>query len=126
MKSLNVIEAAYRGTLEEQDDTVVWISHAMYDAGATLDVLLRGNAVNYAVRGQSVEALKFGSRQQKNSPQIAKDVAGLVEKGIAVFALQEDIAERGIDEGDLIYGLSLISRKDQAKLYDTYDQVWHW
>ena len=49
---LHIVESAYRATLEEQDDPVVWLCHAMRGAGAALDLLLQGNAVAYGVREQ--------------------------------------------------------------------------
>ncbi len=126
MKALNVIGTAYRGTLEEQDDTIVWLTHAMKGAGADLDVLLRGSAVNYASMTQEVPALSFGDRRQKNSPHIAEDVSGLIGKGIAVYIIDEDIDERGLADGDLIEGLTHVKRADVPKLFDGYDHVWAW
>lgn len=126
MKTLSIIETAYRATLEEQDDTVVWITHAMTGAGAELGVLLRGNAVNYAVRAQAVGPLSFGGRTQTNAPDVAGQVAGLVGKGVDVFVVQDDLEARGIDGAELIEGLKPISRNDLPGLLESHDRVWHW
>ena len=126
MKALNVIGTAYRGTLEEQDDTIVWITHAMKGAGADLDVLLRGSAVNYASKAQEVLPLSFGDKTQKNAPHIAEDVLGLIGKGIAVYIIDEDIAEQGLDDDDLIDGLTRVKHAELPKLLDGYDHVWAW
>ncbi len=126
MKVLQVIEAAYRATLEEQDDTIVWLTHAMKGAGADLDVLLCGNAVNYAVRGQDASGLSFGDWQQTEPPDIAGDIAGLVGKGIAVFVVEEDAAARGLGNAELVDGVNRLARGGIPALLDKYDQIWHW
>ena len=126
MKALNIIESAYRGTLEEQDDTVVWITHALKGAGAELDVLLKGNAVNYAVASQHVPSLAFGERVQSHGPHLADDVAGLIGKGITVHIIQEDLDARGIQAGELIDGLTPVARGDLPNLFQGYDHIWHW
>ena len=126
MKALNIIETAYRATLEERDDTIVWLTHAMKGAGAELDVLLRGNAVNYTAKAQEVPSLTFGERVQKHSPRLAEDVAGLIGKGIDVYIVSEDLADRGLVSGELIDGLKPVSRGDLATLFDGYDHIWHW
>lgn len=126
MKVLQVIKTAYRATIEEQDDTIVWLTHAMKGAGAELDVLLTGNAVNYAVTAQSAEGLAFGEWQQTQPPRIARDIGGLIEKGVSVFVADEDIAELGIGEAGLVEGIQRVSGEEIAKLYNGYDQVWQW
>lgn len=126
MKALNIIESGYRATLEEQDDTIVWITHAMKGAGADVDVLLRGNAVNYLVQGQDASGLSFGDENQTQPPQLAQDIAKLVEKGVTVYATKEDLQDRGIANADLVQGVERISRAETAGILDNYDQVWHW
>lgn len=126
MKALQVIESAYRCTVEEQDDPVVWITHAMKGAGADLDVLLRGNSVNYAVKGQDASGLSFGDLPQTHPAQIERDIRQLSEKGVSVYVVKDDAADRGISESDFVDGVQSVGRPEVAKLFSEYDQVWHW
>jgi sulfur relay (sulfurtransferase) DsrF/TusC family protein len=126
MKTLNVIETAYRATLEEQDDPIVWIVTAMKGAGADVGVLLTGNAVNYAVKGQDSSGLRFGARQQTHSPHLEADLQRLLGKGVDVHIVEEDVSERGLERHELIAGLKPVSRAGVAQLYDAFDRIWHW
>lgn len=126
IRVLNIVNSAYRATLEEQDDPVLWIVAAMRGAGAGADVLLRGNAVNYGVKGQDAAGLKLGDWSQTHPPDLPRDLKKLVDGGAAVFFVQEDAAARGIEPADLIEGLSPIDRAGLATLIDTYPAVWNW
>ena len=126
MKALNIIETAYRATIEEQDDTVLWLTHAMRAAGADLAVLLRGNAANYAVASQDASGLAFGAERQTQPPRLAGDVSRLIEKGIGVYVVEEDLDRRGLRRDDLIGGLQFIPQAGIAGLLASFDQVWHW
>ena len=126
MKVLNIVKAAYRGTLEEQDDTIVWFCHAMKGANADIDVLLRGNAVNYAVKAQDASGLSFGGARQTQPPQLANDLVKLNGKGVKIFVVEDALRERGIESSELIDGLAFVPRAKLAKLFGDYDQVWQW
>jgi hypothetical protein len=125
-KQLHLIEDAYRATLEEQDDTIVWLCHALRGAGAELDLLLSGNAVSYGVRAQQVLPLAFGRREQKHAPDLAGDLAGLLAKRVRGYYVEEDAAERGIEAGDLLDSLVPVSRAKLATLFAGYDQIHRW
>ena len=126
MKTLSIVESAYRATIEEQDDTIVWLTHAMKGAGADLAVLLRGNAVNYAVRAQDASGLACGDWRQTQPPKLAGDVEGLIGKGVSVYVLNEDLAARGLRADELVAGLRQIDGQALPGLLAQYDQVWHW
>jgi hypothetical protein len=125
-KLLQVIESAYRATIEEQDDTCVWITHAMKGGGADLAVLLRGNAVNYACRGQDASGLSFGGKAQTQPPRVSDDLAGLIGKGVEVLVVEDDCAERGLERSELIEGVKSVKKSGLPRLFDGYDQIWHW
>jgi sulfur relay (sulfurtransferase) DsrF/TusC family protein len=126
MKTLNIIEAGYRATLEEQDDPIVWLTHAMKGAGAELNVLLRGNAVNYTVKAQGVPPLAIGARQQKHGPRLPEAVSGLIGKGVEVYVVKEDLTDRGLEDEELIGGVKMIRKAEVPKLLQEHDRVWHW
>lgn len=126
MKVLQIIECAYRATTEEQDDTVVWLTHAMKGAGADLDVVLKGNAVNYSVKNQNADGLRFGDWQQTQAPKLARDIDGLIGKEIRVYLIEEDVQDRGLRDDQLIDGVRRIPRSELAGLFENYNQVWHW
>ncbi|MDR3499831.1 MAG: DsrE family protein [Parvibaculum sp.] len=126
MKALQIIETAYRGTLEEQDDTIIWLTHSMRDAGAELSVLLTGNAVNYAVKGQDASGLSFGDWKQTNPPRIEAELEKLIGKGVPVYAVRDDIDRRGLGKVAKVTGVQLVARNALAALLEAHDLVWHW
>ena len=126
-KTLNIVESAYRAVMEEQDDTILWLLAAMQGAGAEHTVVLRGNAVNYAVADQGVPGLSVGEWKQTQAPKMDRDVLDLIEKRkIPVYVVAEDLADRGIDRDDLVPGLQLLSRTALPRLFAEYELVSHW
>ena len=126
MKVLQIVESAWRCTIEEQDDPALWICHAMRGAGAELSVLLAGNAVGYAARGQDASGLAFGGRGQTHPPAIDRDVAAFADKGVAVYAVEEDARERGIEPECFVRGVRPVSRDALPGLFAEHDGVWRW
>lgn len=126
-KVLNIVESAYRAVMEEQDDTILWLLAAMQGAGGAHTVVLRGNAVNYAIAGQGAPGLTVGQWKQTQAPKMDRDVIDLMEnRKIPVFIVEEDLAERGIERDELVPGVELLSRKALPALLAEYEIVSHW
>ena len=126
MKTLNILSTAYRATLEEQDDTIVWLTHVLRRAGADIDLLLRASASNYVVEGQQVAPLAIAGRTQRNAPDVHGAIRDLAEGGAGLFVLEEDIDRYGLLDCPKLQQAQVVRSGDLAKLLSGYDSVWHW
>ena len=126
-KTLNIVESAYRAIMEEQDDTILWLLAAMQGAGAEHSVVLRGNAVNYAVADQGAPGLAIGAWNQTQVPRMDRDVVDLITKRkIPVFVIEEDLAARGIERSELVPEVELLSSRMLPKRMADYELILHW
>lgn len=126
MRVLHIVESAYRGTLEEQDDTILWLAHCLRNAGSELSVLLKDNAVNYALAGEDSSGLRFGDWRQTRPPQIAAQVSALIAKNVPVHVVEDHLTARGLAESARIPDVRLVARAALPSLFEAHDQIWHW
>lgn len=125
-KILCILETAYRGTQEEQDDAALWLTHSLKNAGSEMGVLLRGNAVNYAVTDQDPTGITIGKISIKHPLRPDRALLDMKAAAIPVHVVREDVQERGIPTERLVKSVELVCRAKLPGLLSRYDQVWHW
>ena len=54
------------------------------------------------------------------------DLTKLIAQGAQVLAVEEDLAERGIDHLEMIAGIKTVPRGELARLLDSFETIWHW
>ncbi len=125
-KVLCILETAYRGTQEEQDDAALWFTHSVKNAGGDMGVLLRGNAVNYAITDQDPTGITIGKIGIERPLYPDRALLDMKAAAIPVRVVREDVQERGIPIARLVKGVELVSRTELPALLSQYDQIWHW
>ena len=65
--------------------------------------------------------------KQTQAPRMDNDVIDLIKKHkIPVFVIEEDLAARGIERGELVPEVELLSAKMLPKRMAEYEIVSHW
>ena len=126
MQTLHIVDQAYRATLEEQDDPVLWFVQVLRGVEADVSVLLRGSAVNYLVFRQDASGIAFGEWRQSQPPRMAAAIVELISNRAPVHVVEDDLAERGIRARDCIAGFQTIPRARIGELVEQFDRVWQW
>ena len=124
---LCICDQGYRASIEEQDDTVVWMAHMLQRADDTdAALVLRHSAVNYAHRGQQPAGVSFGDWTQAHPADFPRDLAKFLADGGVVYALTEDVEQHGLTQADLIDGIKPLQREGLAGLVAEYEFVSFW
>jgi sulfur relay (sulfurtransferase) DsrF/TusC family protein len=124
-KILSVLSHTEYGNLEDSD-IGLFASAFAPATGSQMTMLLSEDAVNYAVRGQDGTGIKIAGGTVQPGFLIETDLQSVQETRIPVYAVREDLEERGISPAELINGVQLISRRDFGRLVDQFDTVWNW
>ncbi len=124
-KILSVLSHTEYGNLEDSD-IGLFASAFAPATGTEMTILLSEDAVNYAVRGQQGTGIKIAGAPVQPGFLIESDVQAVQDSKIPVYAIREDLDERGIREDDIIAGITLMNRRELGKLVDRFDTVWNW
>ena len=124
-KILSVLSHTEYGNLEDSDIGLFASAFAPV-AGQAMTLLLREEAVNYAVRGQEGSGIKIAGAVVQPGFLIETDLRSIQQTKILVYAVREDLAERGVKQEELIEGVQLLSERELGKFVDQFDTVWNW
>jgi len=124
-KILSVLSHTEYGNLEDSDIGLFASAFAPV-TGNQMTLLLSEDAVNYAVRGQDGTGIKIAGGTVQPGFLIETDIKSVQDSKIPVYAIREDLEERGIGEKELVAGVRPITRSEFGKFIDQFDTVWNW
>lgn len=124
-KILSILSHTEYGNLEDSDIGLFASAFAPV-AGQQMTLVLREDAVNYAVRGQDGTGIKIAGTPIQPGFLIETDLKSVNQSNIPVYVVREDLRERGIKPEEVIEGVKLMRRKELGKLVEQFDSVWNW
>jgi len=90
-----------------------------------LSVVLRGAAIEYAAKTDSVAPARLAGRPLPNA-RCARDLRGLLESGVPVYVDAVSADGLGLHADHLVDGVSLADAQGLTELFRGADAVLHW
>ncbi|MFT4627714.1 MAG: hypothetical protein ACI8PZ_006401 [Myxococcota bacterium] len=124
---LCIVDQGYRATVEEQDDTAVWMAHMLQRCeGTRTTLVLRGSAVNYANPACMPIGVEFGEWSQAHPADLGRDLVQYSADGGRVFAIAEDVSARGLSATDLLECVDVVPASRLSALVAEHDNTSFW
>src|SRR2546426_6556536 len=95
-RSLAIVERAWRGGVEEQYAHILWLARILKRMRSDIGVLLRGNAVGYAVRSTAACGVRIVGIHLDSIHQLDTAVMNLPGDGVPVHVSEHDRDRLGI------------------------------
>ena len=124
--SLAIVERAYRGSLEEQYGHIVWLTRIMKGMSAPTALLLKGDTLMFAKRGQSARTLRIGDLDVDVLATYEAGLADVVAAQVPVYAWHADMERLGLTPADLVDGVELVHAAGMPALFNRFDCIWYW
>ncbi|MGW7272427.1 hypothetical protein ACWGH5_18100 [Streptomyces sp. NPDC054864] len=124
MTSLAIVERAYRGAVEVSYFDALYLGIEIHRQ-LGLDVLLRGEAVGYAVAAAPAPPIKIGGRVLETLDAPRDDLLRLRDQGAGIWVEEDGLAALGIGPERLIEGVRCVAPAELARHWPEYDRVFY-
>ncbi|NGO12377.1 hypothetical protein G5C60_33430 [Streptomyces sp. HC44] len=122
MASLAIVERAYRGAVEVAYFDALFLGIEIHRQ-LGLDLLLRGEAVTYAVDAPPPEPLLVGKRLLDTLDAPRADLLRLRDLGVGIRVESEDLAALGLSADRLIDGAECVAAGEFTACWPDYDRI---
>ncbi|GGW13138.1 hypothetical protein GCM10018980_76550 [Streptomyces capoamus] len=123
-RALAIVERAYRGAVETQFSDALYCAYLFHIHLGGLDLLLRGPAVTYAVRG-ATPALRLGGQDLHtvNDPRV--NLAVLLDSGVGVWVEEPDLPAHGLSPAALLPDVRTVPAGEITARWSAYRSVFY-
>lgn len=124
--SLAIIERAYRGAAEEQYGHVIWYMQMHRKIRDLVDVLLRGNAIFYALREQKAQSLTIGGMDLSCLHFYESSIRDLINDGAEVYVYANDMKIFGVQSDQLVPGVRELDMNGVVTAMNNHMYIYHY